>query len=849
MSRKSQKALRFTLAALAFALAAICWIGQGRAAELIGHWPLNESEKATTGEFESQTHGGVSFGQVSGQQAAIFDGRTGYLEVTDSPSLNFAQGEFAISLWVHPRRPLQGVPGDLVSKWNGVQRKGFNLYLTGGSSAYSSISDARHVHFGIDDAYVGPEQDHGRPWSSNSLIANLVVFQGSLYAGIADAASPQEAARVFRLVEGKTWEDCGRIGGGDPTISSVMSMVVHDGKLYAGTGRWDWVIAKGNDPKNPPPSSTRVYLYEGGQAWRDLGPVGKGSRVLCLASYNGALFAGIDKVGGGHLYRLDGAEWIDCGAPDGRNLECVMPFDDGLYVATHGNFYRYESDGRFTPLGVEPHGVTQIHCLHVHAGRLVAGTWPQGYVLEYGGGQNWRIMGRLGLPPDQAQINELNSLIHHNGKLYAGVLPKSELYRYEAGGSWRYLKRLAHRADWSEGAYATWTRLTALASYQGRLFAGSGSCQGRAIDAPVDESMGRVTSFGMGQMTSYERDLPDGWNHIAAVRRDNTLELYVNGKLASKSVDRPETALSVSNDAPLRIGLGDLTYFDGALRDLRIHQGALSASEIAELANPLGDSPAPRPAVDRVRVAGVVLKWAHGDRDANLRRFEALMREAAAGGAKIIGTTECFLDGYAIGNRTEFPRNYRELAEPIPSGKYFRKLASLCEELKVYLVAGIAEADGEAIYNTAAVIGPDGKLIGRYHKWDLEHEAERMTPGAESPVFATEYGKLGVVICADRRNSGLVNRICSNGADFIVIPSGGMSGPKDNDPILQSRSRENGKYIVFVHPKEFLVTTPDGTVARQEMLGTQKTVQPAEFDSEVDSKSVFYFDLPLKGGE
>ena len=49
-----------------------------------------------------------------------------------------------------------------------------------------------------------------------------------------------------------------------------------------------------------------------------------------------------------------------------------------------------------------------------------------------------------------------------------------------------------------------------------------------------------------------------------------------------------------------------------------------------------------------VRVAGLILKWLRGDKEANYRRAERLIRQAAAGGARIVCTTECFLDGYAI---------------------------------------------------------------------------------------------------------------------------------------------------------------------------------------------------------
>ena len=270
----------------------------------------------------------------------------------------------------------------------------------------------------------------------------------------------------------------------------------------------------------------------------------------------------------------------------------------------------------------------------------------------------------------------------------------------------------------------------------------------------------------------------------------------------------------------------------------------LSFAALASIAS--GEEPPDQPApAGSVRVAGIVLKWVHADKEANFRRFEPLLREAAAGGAKMVVTTECILDGYAIGNKTNFPENYRSLAEPIPDGPYFRKLAELCEELKIHLVAGIAEADGDRIFNTAALIGPDGKLIGRYHKQQLEHEAARMTPGTESAVFSTEYGKIGAMVCADRRDRDVVKGFCARGADFLVCTSGGMSGPKDNDPILQERSKENKKYLVFVHPKEFLVTAPDGTIVKQHMLGDRKAISREEIQSEHDQNGVFYFDLPL----
>jgi len=247
-----------------------------------------------------------------------------------------------------------------------------------------------------------------------------------------------------------------------------------------------------------------------------------------------------------------------------------------------------------------------------------------------------------------------------------------------------------------------------------------------------------------------------------------------------------------------------------------------------------------------VRVAGIVLKWIRADKEANLRRVEPMIREAAVGGAKIVVTTECFLDGYAIADKSIPLETYRALGEPIPDGKHFQRLAALADELDVHLVAGMLEADGDARFNTAVLLGPDGRLLGKYRKQKLGHESVRNTPGGASLVFDTPYGRAGIMICADRTEKDIVRRFCDNGAEFLLCPSGGMFGPKRNDPIVQARSRENKVYIVFVHPAEFLVTGPDGSIVDRTILGDRLLIPKDQAGSEVDQNRVFYFDLPVR---
>jgi predicted amidohydrolase len=159
------------------------------------------------------------------------------------------------------------------------------------------------------------------------------------------------------------------------------------------------------------------------------------------------------------------------------------------------------------------------------------------------------------------------------------------------------------------------------------------------------------------------------------------------------------------------------------------------------------------------------------------------------------------------------------------------------------------EADGDHRYNTAALVSPDGKLVGKYRKHELGHEAVRNTPGTDYPVFETPYGRMGLMICADRTSPELVGRLKSNGADFILCPSGGMFGPKTNDPIVQARSKENRLPIVFVHPAEFLVTDPDGEIRARTILGDRLEIEATEVGGERDRNEVFFFDVDLTNPE
>ena len=87
-----------------------------------------------------------------------------------------------------------------------------------------------------------------------------------------------------------------------------------------------------------------------------------------------------------------------------------------------------------------------------------------------------------------------------------------------------------------------------------------------------------------GRCVSYDRDLGAGWRHLAAVKRAGRLQLFVGGKREGESEPFDRESFDLTNDRPLTIGLGELDYFSGKIREVRIYDHALEEREIERLA-------------------------------------------------------------------------------------------------------------------------------------------------------------------------------------------------------------------------------------------------------------------------
>src|SRR5687767_5423957 len=169
-----------------------------------------------------------------------------------------------------------------------------------------------------------------------------------------------------------------------------------------------------------------------------------------------------------------------------------------------------------------------------------------------------------------------------------------------------------------------------------------------------------------------------------------------------------------------------------------------------------------------IRVAACQIDPQIGEVDRNLERIEKALTDASRAGAALAVAPEAAVTGYA----------FRSLDEAMPVARRASAVASdrlseMASRMELAVIYGTLEAEGDAIYNAALVLAPDGRRF-IYRKTHLPFLGiDRFaTPGADPPPVI-ELGELrvGVMICYDLRFPEAA-RVCAlNGADLIALPT------------------------------------------------------------------------------
>lgn len=175
-------------------------------------------------------------------------------------------------------------------------------------------------------------------------------------------------------------------------------------------------------------------------------------------------------------------------------------------------------------------------------------------------------------------------------------------------------------------------------------------------------------------------------------------------------------------------------------------------------------------------------------------------------------------------------KTYAEVSEPIP-GPTCVRLGTLAEKLNSYVVAGIYERVGGLVYNTAVLIDRKGRLAGTYRKTHLPYEEVEggITPGDSYPVFTTDFGKVGILICWDVQFPEPARAMASKGAELFLVPIWGGS-----EVLARARAIENCVFLVTssYDIKTFIVD-PAGSVLAEANAASPIAVAEVDLDGRI----------------
>ena len=143
-------------------------------------------------------------------------------------------------------------------------------------------------------------------------------------------------------------------------------------------------------------------------------------------------------------------------------------------------------------------------------------------------------------------------------------------------------------------------------------------------------------------------------------------------------------------------------------------------------------------------------------------RILKLIEDICQKGVDLVLLPECAYPAYLIGND--------------PNGNYLQHLNYLLSEIakkarlyQAYIVMGVSLPHGEKLYNSAIVFDKMGDYIGEAHKSNLWHfDAKWFSVGETGFTFDTEFGKLGVMVCADGRIPEIARKLRLEGAQLIL---------------------------------------------------------------------------------
>ncbi len=202
---------------------------------------------------------------------------------------------------------------------------------------------------------------------------------------------------------------------------------------------------------------------------------------------------------------------------------------------------------------------------------------------------------------------------------------------------------------------------------------------------------------------------------------------------------------------------------------------------------------------------------ARGDPDGNFARLLDLLDEASRHRPDVVITPEGFLDGYLAADPEATADDIRAAAIDSDDSVYTDVVGAWAGDQRSWVIFSCTRIVGRRGANTALIFDRTGRLAGMYDKTHLQSHDHKYATGHQLPVFASDFGTFGMLICADRRWPETVRTLALKGARVLFNPTYGMMGDL-NTAMMRTRAFESEVFIAFTHVRQSLVTGPGGCV-------------------------------------
>jgi beta-ureidopropionase len=225
-----------------------------------------------------------------------------------------------------------------------------------------------------------------------------------------------------------------------------------------------------------------------------------------------------------------------------------------------------------------------------------------------------------------------------------------------------------------------------------------------------------------------------------------------------------------------------------------------------------------------VRIGQIKVEPKKGALPENHATLLALLEDLGSHRLDVVVTPECFLDGYIASDPSISADELRRFAIDPRTSPYTRDVSQWARTNSVWVIYGCTRASGSRVLNSALVYDREGRIALTYDKLHLAEEDLKFAPGQTLHAFDTDFGRCGVMICADRRWPETARTLALQGSQIVFNPTFGFRGDL-NVCMMRTRSYENEMFIVFTHPDEALITDPSGNViCRDTSQGTRFVV-------------------------